>query len=141
MDEIARIDHDGHVLAFVIRAAVAAERTSFFTADDANLQAGFVVYPAGGRVQPHIHMPLTRTVVGTAELLIVRKGRCFVDIYTDDRALVASHELAAGDAVLSLGGGHGFRMLEDTVLLELKQGPYVGGTEKERFEPAESDSA
>jgi hypothetical protein len=141
MDDIASISHKGRVLAFVIRGRASANQTSFFTSDEANLQAGFVVYPAGGRVQPHVHLPLTRTVVGTAELLIVREGRCFVDVYTDDRALLSSHELVAGDAVLSLGGGHGFRMIEDTVLLELKQGPYVGGAEKERFEPGETDPA
>jgi hypothetical protein len=32
-------------------------------------------------------------------------------------------------------GGHGFRMLEDTVLLEVKQGPYGGQAEKSRFDP------
>jgi hypothetical protein len=141
MDQIARIEHGGRVLAFVIPGRASAGETSFFTPDEATFQAGFVVYPAGGRVQPHVHLPLERSVVGTAELLIVRLGHCIVDIYTDDRELVASHELGEGDAVLSLGGGHGFRMLEDTVLLELKQGPYVGGAEKERFDASESGSA
>jgi len=55
-------------------------------------------------------------------------------MYGDDKALVASRELGAGDLVVSLAGGHGFRMLEDTVLLEVKQGPYGGLAEKERFE-------
>ncbi len=45
-------------------------------------------------------------------------------------------ELAACDAVLSVTGGHGFRMIEDTVLFEIKQGPYGGMAEKERFTTA-----
>ena len=48
-------------------------------------------------------------------------------------ALVATRELLPGDIMLMVGGGHGFRMLEDTVLLEVKQGPYTGLDEKERF--------
>jgi hypothetical protein len=35
--------------------------------------------------------------------------------------------------MVAVNGGHGFRVLEDTVLLEIKQGPYPGGAEKERF--------
>ncbi len=123
------------LLAYVVRADATAATTSFITGDEASFQTGFVVYPAGGFVVPHLHLPVVRTVVGTSELLIVRKGRCIVDMYGDDRALVASRELGTGDLVISLGGGHGFRMLEDTVLLEVKQGPYGGQAEKERFDP------
>ena len=93
-----------------------------------------MVYPAGGRVDAHVHLPVVRPVVGTSELLVVRSGRCFVDIYADDRRLVASRELGPGDAVLSVGGGHGFRMIEDTVLFEIKQGPY-GGARREGAVP------
>jgi len=41
--------------------------------------------------------------------------------------------VSAGDVVLMVGGGHGFRMLEDTLFLEVKQGPYLDREEKERF--------
>ena len=123
------------LLAYVLRADATADATSFFTDDDASFQAGFVVYPAGGSVAPHIHLPVSRTVVGTSELLLVKRGRCMVDIYGEDRGLVASRELASGDLVLAITGGHGFRMIEDTVLFEIKQGPYSGQAEKMRFDP------
>jgi hypothetical protein len=66
-------------------------------------------------------------------VLVVRQGCCEVDIYNDDRQLVATRELREGDIMLMVGGGHGFRMLDDTVFLEVKQGPYTGIDEKERF--------
>jgi len=66
-------------------------------------------------------------------VLVVKKGHCFIDIYNDERELVATHELFTGDVMLMVGGGHGFRMLEDTVFLEIKQGPYAGVDEKEMF--------
>jgi hypothetical protein len=127
------LTHDGAPLAYLIRWDVTSETTEFITSDESNFQAGFVVYPSGGQVQAHVHLPVERRVVGTSELLIVRSGRCIVDVYTDDRRLIASREMVAGDAMLSIGGGHGFRMIEDTVLLEVKQGPYGGLAEKEKF--------
>ena len=133
---IEAICEDGKPFAYVVRANATEEATTFFTGDDAAFQAGFVVYPAGGSVVAHAHLPVVRTIVGTSEVLIVRQGRCIVDLYGDDRSLVASRELRAGDLVISLGGGHGFRMLEETVLFEVKQGPYTGQAEKERFDPA-----
>jgi hypothetical protein len=139
MPEIEEIRGDEVVLAYVIHAAATASATSFITPDEATFQAGFVVYPSGGEVVPHIHLPIERAVIGTSELLLVRTGRCYVDIYSGDKDLVATRELVAGDAVLCLVGGHGFRMIEDTVLLEVKQGPFTGGVEKERFERPHMD--
>jgi len=63
----------------------------------------------------------------------VRRGHCEVDIYNNARDLVAVRKLSAGDILILVAGGHGFRMLEDTVLLEVKQGPYTGLEERERF--------
>jgi uncharacterized protein YjlB len=80
-----------------------------------------------------MHLPIERHVIGTTEVLIVERGRCEVDIYTQDRQVAATRELSAGDILIAVAGGHGFRVLEDTVLLEIKQGPYPGGAEKERF--------
>ncbi len=57
--------------------------------------------------------------------MIVKKGHCLIDIYNDGHELVATHELFPGDVILMVSGGHGFRMLEDTVFLEIKQGPYL----------------
>jgi quercetin dioxygenase-like cupin family protein len=124
---------NGRPLAYIVSSSLAPERTTFVTPDGENLQVGFVVYPAGGTIQPHTHRPLERHIVGTAEVLVVRRGRCRIDIYSDSHDLVASRELVPGDVMLMVGGGHGFTMLEDTTLLEIKQGPYTGLDEKERF--------
>ena len=120
-------------LAYIIRAEMVPGKTTFLTPSELNLQVGFVVYPAGGEVARHLHRPLERHIVGTSEVLVVKEGRCQMDVYDDDRQLVATRELRKGDIMLMVGGGHGFRMLEDTVLLEVKQGPYTGLDEKERF--------
>lgn len=120
-------------LAYIIRAELQPEKTTFLTPEEFNLQLGFVVYPSGGEVVRHIHLPLERHIVGTAEVIFIKQGRCEVDIYAVDRTLVATRELREGDVLLTVQGGHGFRMIEDTVILEIKQGPYIGLDEKERF--------
>ncbi len=120
-------------LAYIIRGDLMPSRTTFVTPPQFKQQVGFVVYPAGGEIQRHVHRPLSRHLIGTSEVLIVRRGRCEIDIYNDDRELVATRELREGDVMLMVGGGHGFHMLEDTVFLEVKQGPYTGQDEKERF--------
>ena len=133
MKGIEHITWNGKPLAYIIRAEVNPEQTTFLTPPEFNLQAGFVVYPAGGEIDRHVHRPLERHIVGTSEVLVVKRGRCLADIYTENRELAATRELREGDVILMVSGGHGFRMLEDTIFLEIKQGPYTGLDEKERF--------
>ncbi|NJN67372.1 MAG: hypothetical protein HC884_12000 [Chloroflexaceae bacterium] len=133
MHPIETITWNDQPLTYIIRAEVAPEKTTFITPTDLNFQLGFVVYPAQGEITRHVHKRLERHIKGTSEVLVVRKGRCEVDIYNNECELVTTRELRTGDVLLMVGGGHGFRMLEDTILLEVKQGPYPGVDEKERF--------
>ena len=129
-EQIAWLDRP---LAYIIRRELTPAATTFLTPSDLPQQLGFVVYPAGGEIKPHLHRPLERTIRGTSEVLVVKKGRCELDIYNHSQERVATRELREGDILLLIDGGHGFRLLEDTVFLEIKQGPYTGFDEKERF--------
>lgn len=130
---IEHITDNGQPLTYIIRASLTPEKTIFLTPPEFKQQVGYVVYPAGGAVTRHVHRSLERHLIGTSEVLIIKKGHCLIDIYNDKRDLVATRELFPGDVMLMVGGGHGFRMLEDTVFLEIKQGPYIGLDEKEKF--------
>ena len=128
------IAHEGVVLAYIAHGSVLPSRTTFLTPEECNMQVGHVVYPSGGEIPRHAHLPVQRHLVGSAEVLVIQQGRCEVDVYSEDRRLVATRELGLGDILISVGGGHGFRVLEDLVLLEIKQGPYPGKVaEKEGF--------
>ncbi len=131
--QIEEVQAAGRLLVLIVRERFHPDRTHFVTDDALPMQVGFIVYPQDGEVERHVHVPLERSLVGTSEVLIVRSGRCEMDVYDDDRTLVTTRELAAGDVVVIFAGGHGFRMLEDTTFLEVKQGPYTGLDEKERF--------
>jgi hypothetical protein len=132
---IEHIYADNRLLAIIVSRKYEPGETEFVTASDLNMQVGFVKYPAGGRVQDHEHRPLERHLVGTCEVVLVRSGKTEVSLYNPERRLVAQRLLEAGDLLFIVNGGHGFRMLADTVLLEVKQGPYTGLDEKVRYEP------
>jgi hypothetical protein len=132
--EIERIEHNGDLLALVIPHGASAEGIHFFTPSDFSQQLGYMNRPRGYRIAPHVHKDVLREVRRTQEVLFVRTGRIRIDFYSRRRDQVASRVLEAGDIVLLASGGHGVTMLEPTEIVEVKQGPYAGDEDKERFD-------
>jgi uncharacterized protein with PhoU and TrkA domain len=130
---IEQISSGSKPLAMIIRRQYNPEQTTFLTPLDYEQQVGFVVHQAGDEIVRHSHRPAPREIISTPEVLFVKQGRCVIDIYDDEQTLVKTSELLEGDIMLMIGGGHGFRMLEDTVFVEVKQGPYRGVDEKIQF--------
>ncbi len=133
MEKVENIRWNGELLACIISARVSFEQTGFLTPPEYNFQVGFIVHPADSEIAPHDHSAGEHRVNQIFEVLLVRKGRCEVDIYNRDREHVATRELRVGDLIIIIEGGHGFRMLEDTVFLEIKQGPYTGADQKRLY--------
>jgi len=131
---IEPINHDGHMLALILRAGYRAEGIRFFTPDDFSQQLGYMNRPRGYVVPPHVHNPVAREVHFTKEVLFIKSGSVRVDFYDDDQNYLESRILYQGDVVLLAYGGHGFEMLEDCEMIEVKQGPYAGDADKTRFE-------
>lgn len=126
-------ESDGKLLAVVLRATATSDGTTFVTPPTCAQQVGFIVYKGGSTIPRHEHLPVRRSLIGTTEVVFVRKGRCTAEIYDSQRVFVREFELVPGDAILLNGGSHGFRVHEDTVLLEVKQGPFLSEPEKVRF--------
>ena len=91
--------------------------------------------PPNHVIPPHTHIPLDRTVSLTQEVLYIKSGRVRLDLYNKDISYFESRILSAGDVVLLADGGHGFTMLEQSEIIEVKQGPYAGELDKVRFQP------
>jgi hypothetical protein len=134
MDGIEWIRDGDQILSVVIRRSTSPQETTFITPNEFIQQAGFVVYAAGGKIASHTHKPLKRAIAGTPETLFVRKGKLIARFYNDAHELKGETVVEAGDVLMLVQGGHGFTILEDAILLEIKQGPYTGLVEKERFE-------
>lgn len=106
----------------------------FFTPDEFSQQLAFMRHPAGKVIDPHVHNPVTRSVQYTQEVLFVKSGKLRVDFYDSEREYLESRILQAGDVILLAAGGHGFEMLEEVEMIEVKQGPYAGDKDKTRFD-------
>lgn len=123
------------VIAIVVRAHFDEPGPAFFSPGSFSQQLGVITYPTGHIIEPHVHNPVTREVVRTQETLVIRSGRLLVTLYSDDEVPFATVELGAGDVILLAGGGHGFEVLDDCSMVEVKQGPYAGDQDKRRFTP------
>jgi mannose-6-phosphate isomerase-like protein (cupin superfamily) len=127
------VTYDSRVLAIVVPAQFRAAGIHFFTPGGYSQQLAYMQHPAGKRIEAHVHNPVPREVQFTQEVLLVRKGRLRVDFYSDDQGYLESRILEAGDVILLIEGGHGFEVIEDVEMIEVKQGPYVGEQDKTRF--------
>jgi hypothetical protein len=134
MPQINWIKDGDNVLAMLVRNEFMPTATEFLTPLDYKQQLGYIVYGKGKSIAPHDHKPLQRSLTGTSEVLLLKKGKVEVHIFSLERKPVSVFVMNEGDILLLVAGGHGFKMIEDSVLVEIKQGPYTGLEEKERFE-------
>jgi hypothetical protein len=115
------------VLAILIRGTDWGNGLNFFSSINDYLQVGTWRYDKGHKLSAHIHRIEPRFVQRTQEVIFVKEGRVKADIYKEKHEFLRSLELGKNDALVLLSGGHGFEVLEDnTEVLEVKNGPYVG---------------
>lgn len=126
------IEHNNVVLAIIINEHK-KEGISFFTPDDFSQQLAYMQHEKGKKIEPHIHNLIKREVHYTQEVLFIRKGKLRSDFYDSEKVYIGSYVLKKGDVILLANGGHGFEVLEDVEMFEVKQGPYAGVCDKTRF--------
>ena len=134
MKNFEQIELNGKILGIIIRADYQKDGISFFTPDDFSQQLGYMNLPTDYIIAPHVHNLVERKVELTQEVLIVRSGKVRVDFYDDDRNYIESRIIQTGDVCLLANGGHGFKVLEQAEMIEVKQGPYCGEMDKVRFD-------
>lgn len=136
---IENIQHNNLLLGIIIRADYKKDGIEFFTNDNDSQQLGYMNRPEGYVIEPHRHNLVTREVHLTQEVLFIKSGRVRVDFYDNEQTYVKSSILKKGDVILLSDGGHGFKMLEKSEMIEVKQGPYCGDVDKVRFVPVDEN--
>ena len=121
------------LLAMIIKNDYVCEGVDFITPDEYSQQVAYMHHPAGKVIDAHVHNLVHRNIVLTQEVLFIKKGKLRVDFYDDYEDYLESVILEAGDVILLVSGGHGFKILEETEMIEVKQGPYSGEADKKRF--------
>lgn len=136
MQSVEQITHGSSLLAIIIRNDHEAKGIEFFTPNEFSQQLAAMGHPKGKVIAPHVHNSVPREVQFTKEVLIIKRGKLRVDFYDDQQTYLESRILYPNDVILLALGGHGFEVLEDLQMIEVKQGPYAGDTDKVRFLPA-----
>lgn len=136
---IQQITHDGKLLSIIIRRNFEKNGIEFFTPDDFSQQLAYMKRAKDYVIPPHVHNSVVREVQFTKEVLFIKSGKVRVDFYDDDKNYLESTILESGDVILLAYGGHGFEMIEESEIIEVKQGPYAGEMDKVRFEPVEKE--
>jgi mannose-6-phosphate isomerase-like protein (cupin superfamily) len=127
------------LLAVIIRHSFREAGVHFATPNNFSQQLAYMRHSAGKVISPHIHNPILREVFYTQEVLVIRSGRIRVDFYNMEKAYLESRELCSGDVILLASGGHGFEVLEDLEMIEVKQGPFAGDMDKVRFDTVSTE--
>jgi hypothetical protein len=136
---IESIVNGDRVLALLLYSGFHAEGIKFFTPNEFSQQLAYMNRPAGYVIPPHVHNPVPREILFTKEVLLIKSGKLRIDFYDDNKNYLESRVISQGDVILLAFGGHGFEMLEDSEIIEVKQGPYAGEADKIRFSPIAAD--
>jgi mannose-6-phosphate isomerase-like protein (cupin superfamily) len=132
MKYVDKVTNDsGEILAIILRSEHKSKGIEFFTPDEFPQQLGYMFHKKGHKV----HNKVKRQVSYTFEVLFIKSGKVRVDFYNDNKTFLKSDTLNSGDVILLAFGAHGFEMLEDAEMIEVKQGPYAGDDDKTRFDP------
>lgn len=127
------------LLAVIIYDSFESPGVRFFTSNDLSQQVAHMSHPCGRKIDAHVHNPHPREVTYTQEALFIKSGKLRVDFYSEECSYLESRVLGPGDVILLISGGHGFEVLEDLRMIEVKQGPYTDDQDKRRFDAVASD--
>jgi len=138
-NQVEQIFDEYRMIAIIIYSDYRNDGIEFFTPNNFSQQLASISRPKGHKIQAHLHKPVPRNVKYTQETLFIKRGRVKINFYDENKQYFDERELKTGDVILLVSGGHDFTMLEDTEMIEVKQGPYAGNGDKERFEGKKDD--
>lgn len=127
VDGLNKIISDaGDLIALIIPKDFGNTGINYISEDDYPLQVGISSYDKGKNVKAHYHLKRKIEIDRIQEVVYLQKGRVKVDLFDLHNEKFESVELNEGDTIFFVDGGHGLEILEDTKIIEVKQGPYLG---------------
>tara|TARA_B110000483_G_C17876935_1_gene420188 strand:- start:24 stop:428 length:405 start_codon:yes stop_codon:yes gene_type:complete len=130
---IEKITDGKNLLAIIIRGGKYPKKigTNFISGHKDSLQLGFINYPTGHTIKPHLHLKRKKIIDTCPEVLIVKTGILSVFFYKKNKQKInIVKKLKSGDIIVLLQGGHGFKVSKKISLIEIKQGPYLINKDK-----------
>ena len=131
---IEKIFHKKKIFALIVRRKFRKKSgINFFTPKESTQQFGYMKHKKNYLIMPHKHNKRLTKILITTEVIIIFKGILRVDFYSDKKKYLFSKKIYAGDIVMLVNGGHGFKVLKDVEMIEVKQGPYSLSADKIKF--------
>jgi len=132
---IEKITYKKKLLALIVRGKYRRKKgITFFTPNESTQQFGYMKHKKKHIIKPHLHKKRVTKISYTTEVILILKGKLRVDFYTPDKKYLFSKVLKGNDIIMLVHGGHGFKILNDIEMLEIKQGPYSLIKDKIKFE-------
>ena len=132
---IEKIQNQKKLYALIVRSRYRKKKgINFFTDKNATQQFGYMNHKKNHIILPHRHNKRQSKILLTTEVIIILKGMLRVDFYSDKEKYLFSKKLYSNDIIMLSSGGHGFKVLKDTQMIEVKQGPYSLSMDKVKFE-------
>ena len=122
------------LIALIIRRNFKSTGIKFFTPDNSFQQLGYLNRPKNYFIRPHKHIENVKKINKTQEVLFIKSGKLRIDLYSSKK-YYRSFILNKGDIIFLSSGGHGFKMLKPTEIIEVKQGPYSKFNDKIFLDP------
>jgi mannose-6-phosphate isomerase-like protein (cupin superfamily) len=138
---VEEVKYEEQLFALIVRSSFSKPGITFFTSGEWSQQLAYMNHPTGKIIEPHVHNPVKREVHYTQEVLFIKRGKLRVDFYLENQKYFESKVLEEGDIILLMTGGHGFEVLEEIEMVEVKQGPYAGDSDKTRFRSKDTPHA
>ena len=131
---IEKIKHKKKLFALIVRGKYRNRKgITFFTENKDIQQFGYMNHKKNHIIKPHIHKSQTRKLIYTSEVIHILKGKLRVDFYNTKKKYLFSKVLNEKDIIMLVHGAHGFKVLKDVQMIEIKQGPYITKLDKVKF--------
>ena len=141
---IEKVYNQKKLYALIVRSPYRKKKgISFFTDTKASQQVGYMKHKKNHIILPHKHNKRKKNAIAkidtTTEVLIILKGILRVDFYSQNEKYLFSKKLYANDLIMLSSGGHGFKVLKDVEMIEVKQGPYFISKDKVKFDKTDEN--
>ncbi len=134
MEKLIKIIYKNRLIAVIIKASFKKKGIEFFTTNEFSQQLAYMNRPKGYIINAHIHPRIVRQIKFSQEVIFVKSGKVRIDLYDNKKHYIESRVLNEGDVIFIAEGGHGFKFIKDTEMIEVKQGPFFKEIQPIRFE-------
>ena len=131
---IEKVFHKKKLFALIVRSGFRKKNgVSFFTDKSYTQQFGYMKHKKNHLIKPHTHNKRLTKILTTTEVIVLFKGILRVDFYDKAKKYLFSKKVFKNNIIKLVDGGHGFKVLKDVEMLEVKQGPYSLSEDKVKF--------